>query len=337
MEFLQGLADGRFLAILGASIAIIFAGMGSARGTSIAGQAAAGAVSEDSSKFGKLLVLQLLPGTQGLYGFIIAFLILSKAGLLGASVMLTTGQGFQLLASGLAIGITGLVSGIAQGKAAAAGVGVVAKNADDLGKAITLAAIVETYALLGLLISFLAYNGVVDANQKANSIIREAEEKAKKIEEDNRQKAIKQSQEQYEIMKKKVILECSSQIEQAEFEARNNELKEKKKIIEIVREKAKQKIKDMEKEIYVKLIDEKISKYKELENVEVILPKKCYEEISTIASNYGMKVLEETSEFELGVILKCGNIEYNYDFEENMKVMEEEIEKQIDTILFSQI
>jgi len=161
MEFLEGLADGRFLAILGASIAIIFAGMGSAKGTSIAGQAAAGAVSEDSSKFGKLLVLQLLPGTQGLYGFIIAFLILSKAGLLGASAQITTGQGFQLLASGLAIGITGLVSGIAQGKAAAAGVGVVAKNADDLGKAITLAAIVETYALLGLLISFLAYNGVI--------------------------------------------------------------------------------------------------------------------------------------------------------------------------------
>ncbi len=161
MEFLVGLADGKFLAILGASIAIIFAGMGSAKGTSIAGQAAAGAVSEDSSKFGKLLVLQLLPGTQGLYGFIIAFLILSKAGLLGAEVALTTGQGFQLLAAGLAIGITGLVSGVAQGKAAAAGVGVVAKNADDLGKAITLAAIVETYALLGLLISFLAYNGVV--------------------------------------------------------------------------------------------------------------------------------------------------------------------------------
>ncbi len=161
MEFLAGLADGKFLAILGASIAIIFAGMGSAKGTSIAGQAAAGAVSEDSSKFGKLLVLQLLPGTQGLYGFIIAFLILSKAGLLGAEVALTTAQGFQLLAAGLAIGITGLVSGVAQGKAAAAGVGVVAKNADDLGKAITLAAIVETYALLGLLISFLAYNGVI--------------------------------------------------------------------------------------------------------------------------------------------------------------------------------
>ncbi|MBQ9659229.1 MAG: V-type ATP synthase subunit K [Clostridia bacterium] len=161
MEFLAGLADGKFLAILGASIAIIFAGIGSAKGTSIAGQAAAGAVSEDSSKFGKLLVLQLLPGTQGLYGFIIAFLILSKAGVIGAAAnSITTAQGFQLLASGLAIGFTGLVSGIYQGKAAASGVGVVAKNADELGKAITIAAIIETYALLGLLISFLAYNGV---------------------------------------------------------------------------------------------------------------------------------------------------------------------------------
>ena len=134
--------------------------MGSAKGTSIAGQAAAGAISEDSSKFGKLLVLQLLPGTQGLYGFIVAFLILTKSGLLGADVALTTGQGFQLLASGLAVGLVGYISGIYQGKDAAAGVGIVAKKPEELGKAITLAAIVETYALLGLLISFLAYNGV---------------------------------------------------------------------------------------------------------------------------------------------------------------------------------
>lgn len=160
MEFLAGLADGKFLAILGAALAVIFAGMGSAKGTSIAGQAAAGAISEDSSKFGKLLVLQLLPGTQGLYGFIVAFLILTKSGLLGADVALTTGQGFQLLASGLAVGLVGYISGIYQGKAAAAGVGIVAKKPEELGKAITLAAIVETYALLGLLISFLAYNGV---------------------------------------------------------------------------------------------------------------------------------------------------------------------------------
>ena len=160
MELLEGLSNGQFLAILGASIAILFAGMGSAKGTSIVGQAAAGVVAEDSSKFGKLLVLQLLPGTQGLYGFIIAFLILSKAGLLGASIALTSGQGFQLLASGLAVGVVGYMSGIYQGKVAAAGVGVLAKKPEELGKSITLSAIVETYALLGLLVSFLAYNGV---------------------------------------------------------------------------------------------------------------------------------------------------------------------------------
>lgn len=102
----------------------------------------------------------MLPGTQGLYGFIIAFLILSKAGIIGGAAIPTAAQGFQLLAAGLPIGLVGYVSGIYQGKAAAAGVGIVAKKPEELGKAITFAAIVETYALLGLLVSFLAYNGI---------------------------------------------------------------------------------------------------------------------------------------------------------------------------------
>ena len=157
---MEGLLSGEFLAILGAAVAVILGGIGSAKATSMVGQAAAGVIAEDSSKFGKLLVLQLLPGTQGLYGFIIAFLILTKAGLLGADVALSMGQGFQLLASGLAVGIVGYISAIFQGKAAAAGVGIVAKKPEESGKAITLAAIVETYALLGLLISFLTYNGI---------------------------------------------------------------------------------------------------------------------------------------------------------------------------------
>ncbi len=122
------------LAISGAAIAALFAGMGSAKGTSIAGQAAAGVVTEDPSKFGQLLVLQLLPGTQGLYGFIIAFLILSKAGIIGGDAIPTSAQGLQLLMAGLPIGLVGLVSGIAQGKAAAAGVGIVAKDLKNLVK-----------------------------------------------------------------------------------------------------------------------------------------------------------------------------------------------------------
>ncbi len=161
MEFLNSLSSGQFLAILGAAIAAGLAGMGSAKGTSLGGQAAAGVISEDPSKFGKLLVLQLLPGTQGLYGFIIAFLILTKAGLLGSGVELTAAQGLQFLAAGIPIGIVGFYSAIYQGKAAAAGVSLVAKKPDELGKAITFAAIVETYALLGLLVSFLAWNGIV--------------------------------------------------------------------------------------------------------------------------------------------------------------------------------
>lgn len=159
MEFLSALSNGQFLGILGASIAALFAGMGSAKGTSIAGQAAAGVVSEDPGKFGQLLVLQLLPGTQGLYGFIIGFLILTKIGILGGDVP-TSAQGFMLLASSLPVGLVGLISGIYQGKCAAAGVGIVAKKPEELGKAITFAAIVETYAILGLLVSFLALNGI---------------------------------------------------------------------------------------------------------------------------------------------------------------------------------
>ncbi len=159
MEFLSALSNGQFLGIAGAAIAALFAGMGSAKGTSIAGQAAAGVVSEDPSKFGQLLVLQLLPGTQGLYGFIIGFLILTKIGILGGDVP-TSAQGFQLLAASLPVGLVGLISGIYQGKAAAAGVGIVAKKPEELGKAITFAAIVETYAILGLLVSFLALNGI---------------------------------------------------------------------------------------------------------------------------------------------------------------------------------
>lgn len=156
MDLINGLADGKVLAILGAALAALFSGIGSAKGTSMVGQAAAGVVTEDPDKFGKLLVLQLLPGTQGLYGFIIAFLILNKAGIMGGGADITVSQGFMLLMASLPIAIAGLYSAIEQGKAAAAGVGIIAKKPEELGKGITFAAIVEMYALLGLLASFLA-------------------------------------------------------------------------------------------------------------------------------------------------------------------------------------
>lgn len=135
---------------LGAAIAIFCAGTGSAMGCGIVGQAAAGIVTEEPEKFGKALILQLLPGTQGLYGFIIGFLIA-----LQLNSNPTAMQGLYLLAAGLPVGIVGWTSGIWQGKTAAAGMQILAKNPDHSTKGIIYAAIVETYAILGFVGSII--------------------------------------------------------------------------------------------------------------------------------------------------------------------------------------
>ncbi|MBQ1464044.1 MAG: V-type ATP synthase subunit K [Ruminococcus sp.] len=144
------------LAVIGAACAALFAGIGSAKGVGLVGEAAAGVVSVDPSKFSKVLVLQLLPGTQGLYGLLISILMLSRIGIFGGNpAELTLSQGIMFLAAALPIAIVGLFSGIAQGRAAAAGVGITAKKPEHNGKAIIMAAMVETYAILAFLISIL--------------------------------------------------------------------------------------------------------------------------------------------------------------------------------------
>ena len=149
-------------ALLGAAIAVLLSGAGSAIGVGIAGQAAAGVITEDPGKFAKVLIMQLLPGTQGLYGLIIGFVTLAKTGLLGGNPLpLDPATGLLILAASLPIGIVGLISGIHQGKTSAASIGIVAKRPEQFGKAMLLPAMVETYAILALLISFLAVNAVV--------------------------------------------------------------------------------------------------------------------------------------------------------------------------------
>lgn len=148
-------------ALLGAATAVFLSGAGSALGVGIAGQAASGVMSEDPSKFAKVLILQLLPGTQGLYGLIIGFVTLSKIGLLGGGAADVSVQtGLLILAACLPIGIVGLISGKSQGKTAAAAIGIVAKKPDQFGKAMLFPAMVETYAILALLISFLAVSAI---------------------------------------------------------------------------------------------------------------------------------------------------------------------------------
>jgi len=152
---------GLALAILGAALAVALAGTGSVLGVSIAGQAGSGVVSEDPEKFGKVLLLEALPGTQGIYGFLGAIMVLQKVGLLGGEVLsLSTALGWQIFFASLPIAFTGLTSGWFQGKVSAAGMGIVAKKPGESGKGIILSAMVETYAVLGLLATILLINGI---------------------------------------------------------------------------------------------------------------------------------------------------------------------------------
>ncbi|MBE6593217.1 MAG: V-type ATP synthase subunit K [Ruminococcaceae bacterium] len=155
-DLLSNILSGNNLALLGAALAVIFAGMGSARGVGMVGEAASGLLSEDPSKFGKALVLQALPGTQGIYGFIVAFLVVMKLGILGGSpVTLTTAQGAYYLFGALPMAIVGYVSAVKQARVAVTGISLIAKRPKEVGKAITSSALVEMYAILALLVSVL--------------------------------------------------------------------------------------------------------------------------------------------------------------------------------------
>jgi V/A-type H+/Na+-transporting ATPase subunit K len=152
---------GIMLSVLGAALAAGFAGSGSAIGVGIAGEAGAGIMTEDPGKFGLVLLLQALPGTQGIYGLLTAFFAILKVGLLGgAAVPVNVWQGLGVLFACLPIAIAGYFSGIAQGKTSAACIQMIAKRPEETGKAVILPAMVETYAVLALLMSIILLNSI---------------------------------------------------------------------------------------------------------------------------------------------------------------------------------
>ena len=124
------------------------------------GMAAAGVTTEDPAKFSKVLILQLLPGTQGIYGLLIAFLCLSQTGVIGTPVDISLAKGVMYFCACLPMAIAGLMSAIYQGKASVSCISMVAKRPDQFGKAMIFPAMVETYAILALLVSLLAISGV---------------------------------------------------------------------------------------------------------------------------------------------------------------------------------
>ena len=147
---------GVVLVFFAAAISVVFPGLGSARGIGLVGQAASGLISEDPSKFSKVLILQALPGTQGLYGFLTTILLLNQTGLLGSeAAAIDLNTGIRYLLAVLPITIVGYFSAIHQSKTSVTGVAIVTKQPEDSTKAVIFAAMVETYAVIALLTSLL--------------------------------------------------------------------------------------------------------------------------------------------------------------------------------------
>ena len=156
-DFMAVLAQngGVVFGILGAALAVLLAGIGSARGVQMAGEAAAGLVIDEPEKFGKAMVLQLLPGTQGLYGFVIGLFIMFKL-----RVDMSLIEGLYYVMVSLPVGIVGLKSAYYQAKVAVAGINILAKNEEHQTKGIILSVMVETYAILAFAMSFLLLSSV---------------------------------------------------------------------------------------------------------------------------------------------------------------------------------
>jgi len=158
MSFLESFG-GLALALLGSGLAVGLSCVGSAKGTGIAGEAGTGLLSEDPSKSGKVMVLQLLPGTQGLYGMVVWFFALIRMNFMGNAAAvaqsMTVQQGLAFFAACMPMAIGGLLSAIAQGRVAAGSINILAKKPDDWSKGLILCGIVEFYAILSLLASML--------------------------------------------------------------------------------------------------------------------------------------------------------------------------------------
>jgi len=149
------------LGVVGAALAALMAGIGSAVGIGIAGRAATGVLTEKPERYPQLFLLVVLPGTQGFYGFVIALFAIMKLGLLGEAVTISLTQGLALAAACLPVAFAGLVSAIHQGKTCAGGILMTAKKPELSVKAgVIYAAMVEVYAVLGFLVSLLMVMGI---------------------------------------------------------------------------------------------------------------------------------------------------------------------------------
>jgi V/A-type H+/Na+-transporting ATPase subunit K len=158
LSLVTNLMSGLAIAFVGVGVAVALAGIGSSIGVGIAGEAASGIVAEDPDKFGRVLLLQALPGTQGVYGFIAGFLALQQIQGIGAAMSLEQGRAFLMAC--MPVAISCLMSGVYQGRVSVAAMQIAAKKPEESGKALILPALVEFYAVLGLLGTILLLQAI---------------------------------------------------------------------------------------------------------------------------------------------------------------------------------
>lgn len=164
MDHQLAIEIGRGLAIAGAGLAVGLGCSGSGKGIGIASQAAAGVLSEKPDLFGQLLVMIALPGTQGFYAFITAIMIFMKTGLIAGVWAASVTTGIGLFFVGLGVGLALYVTGVWQGEASAAGIGLVARRPEESGRALLFPAMVETYAVVALLAGILTIFWITNPN-----------------------------------------------------------------------------------------------------------------------------------------------------------------------------
>lgn len=146
---------GNFYALLGAALAVLIAGIGSAIGVGRSGQAASALLSKQPDKFSNAMILQLMPATQGLYGFVVGFMVLVRLGALGTMTPIDAATGWIMFAYCLPIAFVGLGSAIMQGNVVIGCIGLIGKQDKQFGHAMVMIVLVEIFAIFAFIISFL--------------------------------------------------------------------------------------------------------------------------------------------------------------------------------------
>lgn len=146
---------GYTIAMIGIAVCVLLCGVGSCFGLYKTSSAAAGVLGEDPKKFGKVMVLVLLPATQGIYGFIIGIIASSSL-----QQTMPTALGWAMVGAVLPMALSGLISGIFQAKSAVNCIHAVARQEALSGKLIVYPGMIEFYAILGLIISIMLSGAV---------------------------------------------------------------------------------------------------------------------------------------------------------------------------------